>query len=439
MKTFVSLLLLLTLSITLNAQIEKVIVEKYYISDSTDATDTTGGKLAVGSTTYRIFIDLLPGYKIIKLYGNENHRLQFGSSDSSFFNNKSEGQTVARNFNKARFSENTVALDTWLTLGQIAKASGSRAYFGVPKKDDKNGSIIGGTHNDGGSARISKGLLTNASTEMGIALITADGIDTSSVIPKNPSEFFDNDTTIFNSNSVKEFISNSCTVNNDGVMGVDKDSNQVLIAQLTTKGTLSFELNVVLEDTSGNKKNYVAVANALDNNDGTGEVTIVSPYLIYPLVCGCLDPNYLEYNERFGCNDESQCKTKGIVGCMDPDACNYDPKANIPMPSMCCYPGYCNDRDISIVCPALFNNTIVYLYPNPANASITLKIDGVKNKSVSYSITNSLGEIVVAEKNWGKDSESISEVISLSSFQAGIYNCKVTVDGKVETHSFSKQ
>ena len=436
MKLFVSLLLFLMLSITMNAQIEKVIVEKYYISDSTDATDTLGGKLPVGSTTYRVFIDLLPGYKVVKLYGDENHRLKF-ASDSNFFNNKSEGQTIAKNFNKARFSENTVALDTWLTLGQVAKTSGTKAYFGVPKNDDKNGSIIGGTHNDGGSALISTGLLTNSNSEMGIALTKADGIDTSNVIPTGWFDDFTlgiDDTTIFGSDTVKEFISNSCNLINDGVMGVDKDSNQVLLAQLTTQGKISFELNVVLEDTSGFQMNYVAVDNG---TLGTNEK--LSPYLIYPLVCGCLDPNYIEYNALFGCNDQSQCKTIGVVGCMDPDACNFNTKANISMPSMCCYPGYCNDRDITVVCPALFNSSLVFLYPNPANSSITLKIEAVKNKSVSYSITNSVGEIVVSEKDLGKDSESISEVISLSSIQAGIYNCIVTIDGKKESHSFAKQ
>lgn len=44
-----------------NAQLQKVIVEKYYISDANDATDTLGGGLSAGSTTYRIYVDLVPG------------------------------------------------------------------------------------------------------------------------------------------------------------------------------------------------------------------------------------------------------------------------------------------------------------------------------------------------------------------------------------------
>ena len=55
------------LSFSLQAQIEKIIVENYYISDANDATDTTGGQLQAGSKTYRIYIDLKLGSKIKKM------------------------------------------------------------------------------------------------------------------------------------------------------------------------------------------------------------------------------------------------------------------------------------------------------------------------------------------------------------------------------------
>ncbi|MEY4593948.1 MAG: hypothetical protein RIQ47_358, partial [Bacteroidota bacterium] len=54
--SLVSLLVLMTF--TLRAQVENVIVERYYVSDASDATDTIGGGLAAGSVTYRIYIDL---------------------------------------------------------------------------------------------------------------------------------------------------------------------------------------------------------------------------------------------------------------------------------------------------------------------------------------------------------------------------------------------
>ena len=49
------------------SQIEKVIVEPYYISDSLDATDTTVGLLEIGCRTYRLYIDLAHGVKLRKI------------------------------------------------------------------------------------------------------------------------------------------------------------------------------------------------------------------------------------------------------------------------------------------------------------------------------------------------------------------------------------
>ena len=40
------------------AQLERVYIEKYYVSDANDATDTTGGILPAGSTTYRVYVDM---------------------------------------------------------------------------------------------------------------------------------------------------------------------------------------------------------------------------------------------------------------------------------------------------------------------------------------------------------------------------------------------
>ena len=42
--------------------LEGVIVEKYYIADVRDISDTLGGSVPKGSTTYRIYIDMKQGY-----------------------------------------------------------------------------------------------------------------------------------------------------------------------------------------------------------------------------------------------------------------------------------------------------------------------------------------------------------------------------------------
>lgn len=443
--SFVSIFLF---TFSLHAQIKKVFIETYYISDSTDATDTTGGILPIGSITYRVFIYLTKGNKLLSIYGDENHTLKFGS-DSVFFNNKA-GQTFAFNIAKNQYRKNTLALDTWLTLGQVSTTGlSSGTYFGVPKTSDFSGSIVNGIPvNDGGSAKIKGGLLTNKNPSAGIPLTVADGMDTMSRVPTyfSATGILQNilllgqsypDSTIFGSIVPgKNFDSNiygPCSLSCSGVMGVNPDSNQVLVAQLTTKAIPTFELNVEVADSNGEITKYVA-----SENGNLADDERVSPFLTYPLLHGCMDDNFLEYSSRYGINDSTQCKTPIIFGCMDSQACNFEPKANVSLKSLCCYPGYCNDRDLSIVCPALLENTEMFVYPNPASSTVTLKIEAVKNKNVSYTITNETGTTVL-QKDLGTISQTVFETITISKFKNGVYNCQISIGNTSQTKTFVKQ
>ena len=440
--------LTMLLSLALQAQIEKVFIETYYVSDANDVTDTLGAGpkgLPIGSTTYRIYLDLKKGSKLISIYGNKEHLFKI-ESDSNFYNNIAGGQSFAFESSRSSYAENTFALDSWLTLGQMSKTA-TVTYFGVPKGSDRNGSVVGGMkNNDGGSAEIAKGLLLNQNNNAGIPITVNDGIDTMKTKISNWLDFgfrdflTKDDSTIFGSlKPGKIFESNNCMLNCSGVSGVIPDSNQVLIAQLTTKGGIkSFELNVeLLEPTDGQAMNQVKYVGVDNGNLGKNEK--LSPYLKYPFTCGCLDPNYMEYNkELFACNDITQCKTLKVTGCMDPLACNFDPKATVSMPSMCCYPGFCNDRDISIVCPSLSDKIELYLFPNPAKALITLKIVGLKGEMVKYSVTNESG-VEIFTKDLGANAHAFDEIIDVSQYVPGVYYCHVTIGETESTRSFVKQ
>ena len=222
-KAFTSCLLHLCIllnSTILFSQIENVIVEKYYISDANDFTDNSGGILPIGSTTYRIYIDIAPGSILKKIYGDPNHPFEITSTEV-FFNNILDGKSFAKDITKVSLEENTVALDSWLTLGQVVKKQGAKTYYGVIKNQDDDGSFIGGINNDGGSALISTGLLVNNDPSCGIPLTSSDGIDTMTVTPLS---WFDtgvvdftsgNDSTIFGSLvPKKEFISTGFELRN---------------------------------------------------------------------------------------------------------------------------------------------------------------------------------------------------------------------------------
>ena len=440
------LLLLLLFSFSLHAQLEKVIVEKYYISDQFDATDTIGGKLDSGSTTYRVYIDMKPGYALTSICGDVNHTLKI-SSTAPFFNNIDRGQSLGKDINSIRLYENTVALDTWLTLGQVTK-SAAKTYFGILKTQDKDSSIIGGKNNNGGSAIILGGLLVNKNPAAGIPLTTADGMEPSTNLPINWADYGINDivsgvdSTIFGSAKVdSQFISNNVGIQCSGAIGVNPDSNQVIVAQLTTKGDLSFELNITIADSAGNTLKYVA-------NDSIllpGEK--LSRYLKYPfhLLCDCPDPNYIEYNPSRDCDNKDSCKKPVVFGCMDSLACNYDPNANFSVPNLCCYPGYCNDQNIAVVCRTILlginepsDNFEFNLYPSPAQEQLNIQVTSNSNKDAYYDVYDYSGKLLL-KKNMGIVSGTITEQMDVSNLAHGLYLVHLFIGNTSVSKKFIKE
>jgi hypothetical protein len=209
--------------------LEGIIVEKYYTSDVKDAPDTTGGALPVGSVTYRIYVDLKPGYTMQAVYGVPNHELRIQTT-TEFFNNKYEsgGRQTGDLIDTKKINDNTVALDSWVTMGAATKS-----HFGILKTDDKDGSII------------SRKSLTKA-----------DGLMAGKV---SPVAFFGLDLSFFHyANKAAIFsTTNGSWAVFGGVKGPTPD-NRILIAQLTTNGKLSFELNIQIGTPTGGSVQYVA-------------------------------------------------------------------------------------------------------------------------------------------------------------------------------------
>jgi hypothetical protein len=432
MKPYLILILAFLSFSDIKAQdvIRNVIVETYYISDANDATDTTGGFLEPGSKTYRIYIQMKPGCMLKKIYGDNLHPLSINST-AKFFNNKDYGQLFGKNITEYSLKKNTTALDTWLTLGQITKTA-ANTYFGILKSQDKNGSIIGGVNNDGGSAGAPGGLLTNDNSLAGLHLTTADGMDTMNAVPENWADWGISDSSIFGPIIAgSEFVSNDSYLQNSGVMGINPEINQVLVAQLTTKGEISFMLNVEIIDIDGIITKYVAAGK--DSAD-----VKVSRYLKYPPDCGCTNSDYKEYNSEYTCSNTDSCKTRIVFGCMDPQSCNYNPIANYNLSTLCCYPGKCGDRDISLVCPSLGEpQPSVKVYPNPASAQLIIEYSSIDNKEIEYSIYNSFGEVIF-EKKLGLVLGSFTDNLEISNYNAGVYLIRLYIGDSSYNRRFVK-
>jgi hypothetical protein len=417
--------------------IENVIVETYYISDPNDATDTNGGALVTGSRTYRVYIDLCDSCALRSIYGDTNHVLSIQST-AVFFNNVDRGMTFGHTINNAGLDENTVAVDSWLSF-----AAASNQKFGVVKDEDTDGSIVGGSpNNDGGSANIAAGLLANTDVAMGLPLTTQDGLvplNGGTALPPGFSAFGDDPSIAFgDANLSSSFASDDFRMacSTPGVRGPNP-SNKVLVAQLTTTGDLTFNLNVEIEGADGVLRKYVSSDSVLLADE------TLNGLLLYPPTCGCTDPNFLEFDPSAGCDDGS-CQTLIIFGCLDTLACNYDPGANFNVSQLCCYgPDSCNGLDVSIVCPGVgitdpSARDEVKVFPNPAMDKVSVEVDREGPTRVDCTLYDPLGRLAAPPSSATVVAYGLLQ-LDLTALAAGPYLLVLRMNEEIQTHRILKQ
>ncbi len=283
-KILFSINILLTIIFT-HAQngLENIIVEKYYVSNAADATVNNGiaavaGSLPVGSVTWRVYADMLPGYKLKAVYGTTAHKLEIKTT-TNFFNNEDRGALTANGIAAAQLRNNTVGLDSYLSVG----AAGSGNNYGVLKPTD-NG--LANLYN-----LASNPAMKNVDPSAGLALTAQDGIIAGTVAPEaltfvGLSNGVANELDVFDNASVGGlFQTNNGSIEAaNGASGPVAADNRVLIGQFTTDGIFEYSLNIKLETPTGGTELYVA------NNPTSGEISIpslsniMSPPPVRPIV-----------------------------------------------------------------------------------------------------------------------------------------------------------
>jgi hypothetical protein len=246
-KIVISVLLFQSFSLVAQNGLENILVEKYYVSNADDTlANSFAGKLPIGSTTYRIYADLLPGYRFQAAYGSSTHDLFFKTS-TLFFNNQDKGNTNGNVMPQRNVYQNTVMLDSWLSVGAAAEDC-----FGILKQDDDSLNTV--IHE--------KQFLQNNEFD-GIPVFKRDGLKQSDNVPR--PTFFKLDSVIKVFNNTQNggyFFTNNGAWACMGAGSVGSDSltnNRVLIAQITTDGEFSFELNIQIgTPIKGVSQNYVA-------------------------------------------------------------------------------------------------------------------------------------------------------------------------------------
>jgi hypothetical protein len=211
--------------------LEGIIVEKYYVSDSADYSDSLGGVLQPGSITYRIYVDLKPNYTLQAIYGDPKHELRIQTT-TKFYNNTYCGALIGYNVNRLKINDGNYALDSWITIN-----SACNYYAGILLSEDKDSSIISKK-----------------------AFEKADGFTNGNLPYIKP---FNIEFNCFSdaSNAYLFTTSNGGWAGLSGIKSGAKgptEANKILIAQLTTTGKISFELNIQVGTPAGGVVKYVA-------------------------------------------------------------------------------------------------------------------------------------------------------------------------------------
>lgn len=247
-KGILIIYLFLCLGIANGQGLENVIVEKYYVSNASDtAVNSVGGILPVGSVTYRIYADMLPGFKFQAVYGVQGHEMRIETS-TLFFNNEDRGAT-SPTYSKSQAADNTVMLDSWLSVGAACNGN-----FGILKANDDGISNVV-------NSEIPQ-ILQNADPSAGIPLTIQDGMIAGTPEPivtvgiSTELAVFDNQNDGTNGPVFSSSDGSWASLN--GSIGPDSIDNKVLIAQITTDGTFSFELNIQIGTPGGDVEQYVA-------------------------------------------------------------------------------------------------------------------------------------------------------------------------------------
>jgi hypothetical protein len=237
--------------------LEGIVVEKYYVSNAADSMNALDQlapyALKTGSVTYRVYANLLPGYKVIQMFGLVDHPMKLNTT-TAFFNDPNYGVSFYQGTSLNNTKKNTTLIDSYLTIGGVCTGQ-----MGVLKSEDTDGSIGN-----------NQGILTNVTAEMGLPIMGANAQD--GLMPGTP--IVPNVLGITNEfDPLDQVVGGSIQINDGaiaalgGVEGVTP-SNHVLLGQFTTDGDFSFELNLQLATPiAGQSETYLA------SFPGTGEFT----------------------------------------------------------------------------------------------------------------------------------------------------------------------
>lgn len=425
-----------------NAQngLEKIIVEKYYISNVADSLLSVG-KIPVGSVTYRLYVDLKQGYTFQSAYGDPKHELELATT-TTFFNNEDYGSTSPNSISVVQAKSNTVMLDSWLSVGAACKG-----YFGIPKKLD----------NGVGTFVNTDGILANEDTTAGIPLTTQDGLiikTTAQTLMGVTTIGIDDilpilDATNATDNGQSFSTNNGAWAALNGAVGADTN-NLVLIAQVTTNGIFTYKLNIQIgTPVAGESENYVwdsPVNNELTIPSLSASFTpIVTPKItidnsistsahienkIVPLAATITSGGTISKVEFF-VNNISVGVDNTEPYTVDYTTIKGTHSLTVKVTNE---NGITTSNPVSFtIAPAVGSNLVDSdsfgkVYPNPVSDIVNIEFSSKQN-NVTVQLFDVIGNIVL-EKHFDSISQNQIEKLNSSSLTPGIYYMLVSGNGK---------
>jgi hypothetical protein len=258
MKKITLLMACILIALTHEAQngLQAVIVEKYYQTNAADSANAANNNastiLRKGSVTYRVFIDMAPGYKFLTYFGNKvggvvQHPLIFRTT-TDFYNDPTWGQVYPQSTSTVNVKKNTAMIDSWLTVGPACFGR-----MGVLKTEDTDGSLGN-----------SNGVLTNTLGGIFGAAINSvvpgarDGLMPPGSATVATPIGITTETDIFDQTPGNTFSVTSGAISALGGIVGTTTTNAILIGQFTTNGIFSFSLNIQIQNTvTGTAEVYV--------------------------------------------------------------------------------------------------------------------------------------------------------------------------------------
>ena len=435
---------------------QRIIVEPYYVADANDAADLDGGEsVPVGARTYRVFVDLKPGYKLLTVGGFAQHPITFSTS-TSFFNNDDRGGSWGEDINDIHLNKNTVAIDTWLSFG-----AASDAHIGVLKVDDPDGSVVGGVNNDGGSTGTP--LLVNNAPEMGIPLTSADGLVPAASIPSTVSVGTLPDFTESGGSNAPYSNDNMGWAVLGGYESPDT-TNRILIGQFTTDGEFEFCLNlwVRLPDelicSAPECHEYMEFYANLLPSDTAGTAVSGDNKFTHPTLCfnssapvvdcagvpggnaqpgtACDDGNPDTSNDVY--NVDCACVGEDCEGVLGGSA----------LPGTPCDDGDPETLDDTWVTGCTCDGIVglqerapgvaMSVMPNPTEGMVSVRMDLNEGAAVTYVVRDALGQMV-DRKDLGVRSGEQRLTLDLSGHATGVYVLELRIGDQLTQTRIIKQ